>query len=72
MGLGQMCAGGEAGKDSCKGDSGGPLMNPSEKKYFELVGVVSFGPYPCAEDNVPGVYTKVYEYNSWIRENVRP
>lgn len=65
-----MCAGGEVGKDTCKGDSGGPLVYLTEKNYFEFVGIVSFGPYPCAEENVPAVYTKVNEYNTWIRQNV--
>ncbi|XP_026316064.1 phenoloxidase-activating enzyme-like [Hyposmocoma kahamanoa] len=71
---GQMCAGGEEGKDSCKGDSGGPLMweNPKGNKFFEVVGIVSFGPTPCGMENVPGVYTKVYQYNPWIRQTIRP
>ncbi|XP_026316166.1 phenoloxidase-activating enzyme-like [Hyposmocoma kahamanoa] len=74
LGEGQMCAGGELGKDSCQGDSGGPLMweNSRGKKFYELVGIVSFGPNPCGEENEPGVYTKVYEYISWIRQNVNP
>lgn len=69
-----MCAGGQGGKDSCKGDSGGPLMweNQRGKKFYELVGVVSFGPFPCGEENEPGVYTKVHEYIPWIRQNVKP
>ncbi|XP_048487345.1 phenoloxidase-activating enzyme isoform X1 [Plutella xylostella] len=74
---GQMCAGGEKGKDSCKGDSGGPLMyeNRSERSlsgYFEIVGVVSFGPRICGQEKIPGVYTKVSEYLSWIRSNIKP
>ncbi|XP_026316168.1 phenoloxidase-activating enzyme-like [Hyposmocoma kahamanoa] len=70
----QMCAGGEKGKDSCRGDSGGPLMweNPDGNKFFECVGIVSFGTFPCGSENVPGVYTKVYEYNSWIRQTIIP
>lgn len=69
-----MCAGGEKDKDSCKGDSGGPLMweNSTGKKFFEFVGIVSFGPWPCGSEKVPGVYTKVYEYNSWIRQTITP
>ncbi|CAH2057796.1 unnamed protein product, partial [Iphiclides podalirius] len=68
---GQMCAGGVAGKDSCKGDSGGPLMYEN-RRLFEVIGVVSFGPLPCGQMNVPGVYTKVYEYLPWIRSQIRP
>ncbi|XP_026316063.1 phenoloxidase-activating enzyme-like [Hyposmocoma kahamanoa] len=71
---GQMCAGGQEGKDSCRGDSGGPLMwdNPGKDNITEVIGIVSFGPTPCGMENVPGVYTKVYEYNSWIRQNITP
>lgn len=69
-----MCAGGEKGKDSCRGDSGGPLMweNPDRNKIYEFVGVVSFGTFPCGSENVPGVYTKVYEYLSWIHQTTTP
>lgn len=68
---GQLCAGGEAGKDSCKGDSGGPLMYENDRS-FEVIGVVSFGPSPCGKEDVPGVYTKVLEYNEWIRNTIVP
>ncbi|XP_013147132.1 PREDICTED: serine protease easter-like [Papilio polytes] len=68
---GQICAGGETGKDSCKGDSGGPLMYENER-LFEVVGIVSFGPTPCGLENIPGVYTKVYEYLPWIRSEITP
>ncbi|XP_046972543.1 phenoloxidase-activating enzyme-like [Vanessa cardui] len=68
---GQMCAGGVEGKDSCKGDSGGPLMFDTGRIY-QVVGIVSFGPSPCGRENVPGVYTKVYEYLPWIRSQMKP
>lgn len=68
---GQLCAGGQKGKDTCKGDSGGPLMYENGNSY-EAAGVVSFGPIPCALENIPGVYTNVYEYDSWIRSNIAP
>lgn len=69
---GQICAGGQKGKDTCKGDSGGPLMYQTENNYYIATGVVSFGPIPCALENVPGVYTNVYKYDSWIRNNITP
>ncbi|XP_026316142.1 phenoloxidase-activating enzyme-like [Hyposmocoma kahamanoa] len=70
---GQICAGGKEGKYSCIGDGGGPLVwensKPDGSKVFEIVGIVSFG--MCRKENVPYVYTKVYDYNSWIRETIK-
>lgn len=66
-----ICAGGELGRDSCKGDSGGPLMYLSGLRH-DLIGVSSFGHRDCGTKNIPGVYTNVYEYDSWIRSNILP
>lgn len=72
----QLCAGGEAGKDSCNGDSGGPLMGYYKdnlgRAYFYLAGVVSFGPQECGLAGWPGVYTRVSEYIPWIKSKLRP
>lgn len=67
----QMCAGGVTGKDSCKGDSGGPLMFEDGRTYL-VIGIVSFGPVPCGMEGVPGVYSKVYEYLDWIKSTIVP
>ncbi|KAI5633715.1 trypsin domain-containing protein [Phthorimaea operculella] len=71
---GQICAGGEPGKDSCKGDSGGPLMyeNLVSMRTFEIVGITNFGHIECGTEGTPGVYLKVYEYLPWIRKNIKP
>lgn len=61
--LNAICAGG-TGKDSCKGDSGGPLYL-REKNKVTQVGVVSFG-RGCGEG--PGVYTGVSAYKEWINK----
>lgn len=68
---GQICAGGQAGKDSCRGDSGGPLMYENGR-IDEIIGIISFGPKPCGLENSPGIYTKVFEYKNWILANIRP
>ncbi|XP_063392762.1 phenoloxidase-activating enzyme-like isoform X2 [Cydia fagiglandana] len=62
---GQLCAGGK-NRDSCRGDSGGPLML-LKGQTTELAGIVSFGPTPCGREDFPGVYTKVFAYNDWIK-----
>ncbi|XP_071546140.1 CLIP domain-containing serine protease HP8-like [Panulirus ornatus] len=69
----QICFGGESGKDSCKGDSGGPLLVPGPRgPPFFQIGVVSYGPTICAIDAFPGVYTSVSYYRSWIEKNLKP
>uniref|UniRef100_A0A2S2N8A3 Proclotting enzyme n=1 Tax=Schizaphis graminum TaxID=13262 RepID=A0A2S2N8A3_SCHGA len=65
-----ICAGyPEGGKDSCRGDSGGPLMW-SKRKQFYLIGIVSYGFKECGHPGYPGVYTKVASYMDWILKNI--
>lgn len=70
----QLCAG-EAGKDSCNGDSGGPLTTAGQvQDSLRIVqhGIVSFGPSHCATKDTPGVYTRVTHYVPWIVSNIEP
>ena len=59
------------GKDSCTGDSGGPLISrQGEEEPMYLKGIVSFGARRCGEKGIPGVYTKVSEYIRWISNHI--
>ena len=61
-----LCAGLDVGgKDTCSGDSGGPLLTANG----ELVGLTSFG-VGCAQPKSPGVYSRVSSANFWIRDNI--
>ncbi|KAK0182004.1 hypothetical protein PV327_000179 [Microctonus hyperodae] len=75
LGLGQICVGGQRGKDSCRGDSGGPLMSVERTSdgtgKWTAIGVVSFGPSPCGMQGWPGVYTKVSDFTDWILTKMR-
>ena len=51
------------GVKTCSNDSGGPLVNASR----ELVAIVSAGGRACADDGVPGVYTRIAAYLPWIK-----
>uniref|UniRef100_A0A3Q1J8F0 Peptidase S1 domain-containing protein n=1 Tax=Anabas testudineus TaxID=64144 RepID=A0A3Q1J8F0_ANATE len=60
-----ICAGVLAGgKGSCQGDSGGPMVSKQGSVWIQS-GIVSFG-LGCARPNLPGVYTRVSHYQSWI------
>ncbi|KAF2901355.1 hypothetical protein ILUMI_04830 [Ignelater luminosus] len=70
----QLCAGSHNDtKDACQGDSGGPLQVYSEDVYcmYTIVGITSFGK-TCGVANIPGVYTRVYNYIEWIESIVWP
>ncbi|CAK1589512.1 unnamed protein product [Parnassius mnemosyne] len=61
----QICAGGEPSQQTCVGDYGGPLMFQTDD-YYIAVGVLSYRLGGCGVENLPGVYTNVYEYLDWI------
>ncbi|XP_017120030.1 trypsin alpha-3 [Drosophila elegans] len=62
-----LCAGYlEGGKDTCNGDSGGPLAVDGV-----LVGIVSWG-VGCGREGFPGVYTSVNSHTAWIEEQAEP
>nr|QKV49756.1 Blarina toxin [Blarina brevicauda] len=62
-----LCAGHmEGGKDSCVGDSGGPLICDG---VFQ--GIASWGSSPCGQQGRPGIYVKVFLYISWIQETIK-
>jgi len=59
-----ICAGlPEGGKDSCVGDSGGPLM--IQDNGWKQIGIVSWG-NGCAAPGYPGVYTRLALYKEWV------
>ncbi|XP_038206656.1 venom protease-like [Zerene cesonia] len=69
----QICAG-ERYRDSCSGDSGGPLI--LEEIYGDTMryvqfGIVSYGSQIC-RTHTPGTYTDVRKYVDWIFEKIEP
>lgn len=67
-----ICAGGDEGKDTCKGDGGSPLFCtlPGEQNRYQLAGIVSWG-IECAKEDVPAVYANVPYLRPWIDEKVK-
>lgn len=67
----QICAGWARGKrDTCYGDSGGPLAAIDANGCPYVVGLTSFGSTRgCGAENAYGVYTRVSSFHSWISAN---
>ncbi|CAF1203598.1 unnamed protein product [Rotaria sordida] len=65
----QFCAGTiTGGKDTCQGDSDGPLMAFVDNRWV-LAGITSSGK-GCARNGYPGIYTHVSYFISFINSNV--
>ncbi|KAJ8664739.1 hypothetical protein QAD02_006401 [Eretmocerus hayati] len=66
-----ICAGGEAGKDTCKGDGGSPLVCPlnADPTRYAQAGIVAWG-IGCGENQVPGVYANVAYARIWIDQKM--
>lgn len=68
---GMMCAGYiEGNRDTCFGDSGGPLMI-QDGDGWKVAGITSWGE-GCAKPGFFGVYTRVSEYSNFIESHVSP
>jgi secreted trypsin-like serine protease len=67
----QLCAGwNRGGRDTCAGDSGGPLIALDAKGCPYVVGVTSFGSKKgCAVAGTYGVYTRLSFFRDWIESN---
>ncbi|KAJ2411958.1 hypothetical protein GGI10_003971 [Coemansia sp. RSA 2530] len=72
-----ICTDGTPGKDTCRGDSGGPLLTPVDNgdNMYALLGITSYTPVNsdnpgglCAQKKGSGVYTRVAPYISWIAQ----
>ncbi|CAG9129018.1 unnamed protein product [Plutella xylostella] len=60
-----LCAGGDGGKATCSGDSGGPILINGDI----VVGIVSWGHPNCFEPMYPSVNSLVSAFSDWIVEN---
>jgi secreted trypsin-like serine protease len=59
----------QGGVDTCQGDSGGPLVLQTPSG-FKLAGLTSWG-IGCAREGLPGIYTEVSAFNSFILSNIQ-
>ncbi|XP_055316143.1 uncharacterized protein LOC129575928 [Sitodiplosis mosellana] len=66
-----ICAGGERGRDTCKGDGGSPLVCPvlNAPGRYAQAGIVAWG-IGCG-DETPGVYVNVPAFRYWIDEQMK-
>ena len=55
-------------RDSCNGDSGGPIFCKNDEEKFVQYGIISGGvPGRCGEKNLPGIYSKIERAIGWMK-----
>ncbi|KAL4658890.1 hypothetical protein GN956_G2344 [Arapaima gigas] len=65
-----LCAGFmEGGRDTCMGDSGGPLMCQEPSGRWFIAGVTSWG-RGCGRTGFPGVYVRVTAVREWMSQHL--
>ncbi|KAL1463555.1 hypothetical protein WDU94_015296 [Cyamophila willieti] len=72
---GQICAGGDKRKNTCKGDSGGPLywkgsFEPDISARTFLLGITSHGARSCMIE-FPAVFTRINFFMKWILDHMK-
>ncbi|XP_020912658.2 serine protease 30 [Exaiptasia diaphana] len=66
-----LCAGSlKGGKNTCHGDSGGPLSCKTESGIWELVGAVSWA-QGCARKGIPTVYADMENLKDWVQTTIQ-
>jgi secreted trypsin-like serine protease len=67
----QFCAGYKIlRKNSCHGDSGGPLIIRDSPTGFALVGILTAGNARSCPGERPNLYTRISDRNDWIHETM--
>ncbi|XP_040163751.1 phenoloxidase-activating factor 2-like [Anopheles arabiensis] len=64
-----MCAGGEAGEDTCDQDGGTPLACKKEDGSYVVAGITSWG-LDCGRVDAPGIYVDVAKFACWINDTI--
>ncbi|MBX3285917.1 MAG: trypsin-like serine protease [Actinobacteria bacterium] len=64
-----MSCSGTTGKDTCQGDSGGPLVTKRNGVWVQ-VGITSWGE-GCGEPGFPGISTRLPNFATWVRQQIR-
>jgi secreted trypsin-like serine protease len=66
-----ICLGILDNKDTCSGDSGGPLIIFNQaRQQWNQIGITSFGPVDCAMDGRYTAYTQVDRFMSFINSTL--
>lgn len=64
-----ICTGPLTGSlSTCNGDSGGPLVKINNEGHKTLIGIISWGFYPCGGENTPSIYARVSAFVNWIED----
>ena len=61
-----------AGKDTCNGDSGGPIVHETTQRVYYQVGIVSFGWSKDCGSGKPAIYTRISKFSKWIEDSLEP